>query len=329
MFLSTRPRRRTALIAVFTCTVLFIYVTIKGPNERFFADVPDDVDARSDHLSHCSNLDKLSATFTELRIPEGTHGQGGGTGERESTDCIFSIMTDIDYTPMAQVLGYSLIKEKSRGLKVMLIPKKLDRGDVREDLEATGWIPVVVQPIYPTKLLKDEELLHSYMKLHMWAFTECKSIIYVDVPTIATKNFDELHELIKSTEISNFAALLDKKSELVDTAVMVLKPNLDEYHKLLKSMCNSNNKALTFDGIISHYYSESMINLPAKYNVDSNIWVKKSSEEWKEQQKNTKIIHYTHDKPGMYRDLTGDVFDVWYYARNDMIEYLETHHTHE
>jgi hypothetical protein len=72
-----------------------------------------------------------------------------------------------------------------------------------------------------------------------------------------------------------------------------------------------------------------MINLPAKYNVDSNIWVKKSSEEWKEQQKNTKIIHYTHDKPGMYRDLTGDVFDVWYYARNDMIEYLETHHTHE
>lgn len=331
MFSITRPRRRTALIAVFICTILFIYVTIKGPNEGFYADVPDDVDARSDHLSHCSrNLDKLSETFIELRIPEGTHGQGGGTGQRESTDCIFSIMTDIDLTPMAQVLGYSLIREKSKGLKAMFIPKKLDRGDVREDLESTGWIPVVVQPIYPTKLMKNEEFLYAFMKLHMWAFTECKSIIYVDVPTIATKNFDELHELFKSTEISNLAAMVDKKSQLVDTAVMVLKPNLDEYHKLLKSMCNSNNKDSTFDGVLSRYYSlQSMIDLPAKYNVDSNIWVKKSSEEWQEQQKNTKIIHYTHDKPGMYRDLAGDVFDVWYYARNDMIEYLETHHTHE
>ncbi len=330
------PRKRTALIAAATCVVLFIYVTIKGPTERFIEDVPDDVDARSDHLSHCSrNLDKISEKFVELRIPEGTHGQGGGTGERESTDCIFSIMTDIDSTPLVQVLGYSMIKEKSKGLKVMLIPKKLDRGDVREDLEATGWIPVVVGPIYPTKLLKDEESLHSYMKLHMWAFTECKSIIYLDVATIATKNFDELHDLFKSTEISDFAAVFDSKNQLIDTAVMVFKPNLAEYHKLLKKMCTSKVKSnmatgyLTFDGLISQQYSLSMLNLPAKYNVDSNAWAKKSADEWQEQQKNTKIIHYTKDKPGMYVDLTGAVFDVWYYARNDMIEYLETHHTHE
>ena len=166
----------------------------------------------------------------------------------------------------------------------------------------------------------------------MWAFTECKSIIYLDVASLATKNFDELHDLFKSTEISPFASAFNKKSQLIDSAVMVIKPNLFEYHKLLKSMCDSKfayNKAFAFDGLISQHYSHSMLNLPSKYTADSNGWVNKPAEEWKQLLKNTKIIHYTKDKPGVYGDLPGHVFEVWYFARNDMIEYLETHHTHE
>ena len=219
------------------------------------------------------------------------------------------------YVPGIEALGQSLIQTgTSVPLTVMVTPEV--PPSARQRLLAHGFLLRDIQPIKNPR--PDRELLYprfalTYSKLRAFDLAEYDKVVLLDADTVVLRNIDELFERPAIAAASDFFM-----PDRFNSGVMVLDPSPELFVKLMTAL----EAAPTYDGgdqgFLNSYFSDWWAmpvehRLPAVYNIHHFIFQFMSAHPdfGKQFLADTRIVHYTLQKPWMTFTVTGGS-SVWW-----------------
>ena len=219
------------------------------------------------------------------------------------------------YVPGIEALGHSLIQTGTEFPLVVMVTPEVP-APARQRLLAHGFIIRDIAPIANPR--PDRELLYprfalTYSKLRAFDLTEYDKIVLLDADTVVLRNVDELFERPAIAAASDFFM-----PDRFNSGVMVIKPDHELFAKLLGALA----EAPTYDGgdqgFLNSYWPDwwSMPvehRLPAAYNIHHFIFQFMSAHPdfGKQFIADTRIVHYTLQKPWMGFTITGGS-SVWW-----------------
>lgn len=220
-----------------------------------------------------------------------------------------------EYVPGVEVLGQSL-RESGSSQDLVLMATPDVPGDARKRLASRGWQVREVLPI--TNLYTDDQRLfsrfkHSFTKLRVFELTDLEKVVFLDADTVVLQNVDELFARPAIAAAPDFFM-----PDHFNSGVMVLEPSADLFAELLEALA----VAPTYDGgdqgFLNSYWADWWA-MPVEHRLAPGYNMPHFNFQFMHAHsglnrhflEQTKIVHYTLQKPWLSFMLTGGSNAWW------------------
>jgi lipopolysaccharide biosynthesis glycosyltransferase len=219
------------------------------------------------------------------------------------------------YVPGIEALGQSLIQTGTAVPLVVMVTPEVPTA-ARQRLSGRGFILRDIEPIKNPR--PDCELLYprfalTYTKLRVFDLAEYDKVVWLDADTVVLRNIDELFDRPCIAAASDFFM-----PDRFNSGVMVLDPSPELFNKLMVSLASCPTYDGGDQGFLNSFWSDWWAmpvehRLPAVYNIHHFIFQFMAAHPGfgKQFMADTRIIHYTLQKPWLGFTITGGS-SVWW-----------------
>ncbi|GAA6004462.1 uncharacterized protein JCM10292_007082 [Rhodotorula paludigena] len=296
------------------CLVLFLVVAAFVPWQR----LPETLRASGPRPTSIKavlpkQVQSLGAGFSATTSAEPAYDP---VCEENPEQCAYTAMLcDDELIPALRVLIYSLRQTGTlHPIVVLVLPHVTAAAQQELWLLADDVVPVD-QLAYPyEKKVKLELGINKqcrYSKLHLWAQTQYKSLIYLDVDTAVVKNIDHLF-----STTTTFAGVKDL-GDVINTGVLVFKPSQATFNDMMDTYLTAPSYNRGDQGFLNWYFTNHSTTgvtvLGPAYNVPAKL---KGFAIGKQLIDNAFVYHYTAEtKPWSFHHFYHRDWRINYHPR--------------
>lgn len=220
-----------------------------------------------------------------------------------------------EYVPGVEVLGQSVRESGSSEALVLMATPDVPRMAL-DRLAARGWEIREIQPI-ANPSTDDARLFerykHSFTKLRVFELTGVDKVVFLDADTVVLQNVDDLF-----TRPSIAAAPDFFMPDHFNSGVMVIEPSADLFGRLMEALTTAETYDGGDQGFLNLFWPEwwampQQHRLPPTYNMPhfNFQFIHAHPGLRRRFLKETRIVHYTLQKPWQSFMLTGGA-DTWW-----------------
>lgn len=220
-----------------------------------------------------------------------------------------------EYVPGVEVLGQSIRESGSSEALVLMATPDVSRQAL-SGLAARGWQICGIQPIANPatehiRLFKRYK--HSFTKLRVFELTDLDKVVFLDADTVVLQNVDDLF-----TRPSIAAAPDFFMPDHFNSGVMVLEPSGELFGRLMQALATAETYDGGDQGFLNTFWADWWF-MPAEHRLPPTYNMPHFNFQFMHTHpglrahflKQTKIVHYTLQKPWLNFMLTGGA-DTWW-----------------
>jgi alpha-N-acetylglucosamine transferase len=219
-----------------------------------------------------------------------------------------------DYVPGVEVLGQSIRESGSSEALVLMATPDVPKTAL-DQLASRGWDVREVHPV--TNPHGDEQLFarfkHSFTKLRVFSLVDFEKVVFLDADTVVLQNVDDLFARPAIAAAPDFFM-----PDHFNSGVMVLTPSAELFARLMDALATAQTYDGGDQGFLNTFWPEWWEMPPAHrlsptYNMPhfNFQFIHAHPGLRRRFLKQTKIVHYTLQKPWLTFTLTGGSNAWW------------------
>jgi len=220
-----------------------------------------------------------------------------------------------DYVPGVEVLGQSIVESGSSEARVLMATPDVPENAL-ERLAARGWEICGVSPIHnPCK--DDPQLFerhkHSFTKLRAFDLAGLDKVVFLDADTVVLRNVDDLFDRPALAAAPDFFM-----PDRFNSGVMVLAPSRELFGRLMDALAGARTYDGGDQGFLNTFWPDWW-HMPAEHRLPPSYNMPHFNFQFMQAHPGlrrhflgeTKIVHYTLQKPWQSFMLTGGANTWW------------------